>query len=65
MLLPAYLLALGFGQFEVGVLGKETLAAALRIAATGAGSLILCGSLKIAYDLALLLSFRHHKGHQD
>lgn len=162
MLLPAYLLALGFGQFEVGVLGTATLAgsalatiavgsvghrwpqhqlllaAALRMAATGAGSagfasfwllallfarsalsqmdvptrtayvmavvtpaeraaaasltavprslasaaspslggallaagflaaaLILCGSLKIAYDLALLLSFRHHKGHQD
>src|SRR5450759_4969858 len=30
-----------------------------------AAALILFGSLKIAYDLALLLSFRHHKGHQD
>lgn len=44
---------------------SPSLGGALLAAGMLAAPLILCGSLKIAYDVALLLSFRHHKGHED
>jgi len=44
---------------------SPALGGALLAAGFLAAPLILCGSLKIAYDLALLLSFRHHKNHED
>lgn len=42
---------------------SPSLGGALLGAGILAAPLVLCGALKIAYDLALLFSFRHHKGH--
>lgn len=43
---------------------SPSLAGALLVAGLLSTPLVLCGGLKIAYDLALLLAFRHHKGHE-
>lgn len=42
---------------------SPSLGGALLGAGLLAAPLVLCGTLKIAYDLALLFSFRHHQGH--
>ena len=43
---------------------SPSLGGALMAAGLLSAPLVLCGSLKIAYDLALLLSFRHYKAHE-
>lgn len=43
---------------------SPTLGGALLAAGMLSAPLILCGSLKIAYDLALFVAFRRHKGHE-
>lgn len=43
---------------------SPSLGGALLAAGALSAPLILCGSLKIAYDLALLLAFRRHEGHE-
>ena len=67
VLLPAYLLALGHGVWQVGVLSTATLlGSALATLALG-GALfaggwlaapLACGVIKITYDLALWSAFR-------
>lgn len=44
---------------------SPSLGGALFAAGFLAAPLVVCGALKIAYDLALLYSFRHHKGNGD
>jgi predicted MFS family arabinose efflux permease len=44
---------------------SPSLGGALFAAGMLSAPLVLCGALKIGYDLALLYSFRHHKSHDD
>lgn len=66
MLLPAYLIALGYGAADVGMVATIALlgSALMPLGVGVAGGrvdppLVACGVLKILYDLALLRAFRH------